>query len=55
MDSYFISKFDRINRINWICFFLSQFPDETVKTQSALRRKLLYHVHYGKLVVLDFF
>ena len=27
--------FDTINRIIWISFFLSQFPDETEKEQSA--------------------
>ena len=37
MDSILIIEIDRIYRINKI---FSRFPDETVKTTSALRRKV---------------
>ena len=38
MDSVLIKEIDRIYRINKI---FSRFPDETVKTTSALRRKII--------------
>jgi len=38
MDSILIKEIDRIYRINKI---YSRFPDETVKTTSALRRKVI--------------
>jgi hypothetical protein len=38
MDPIFIKEIDRIYRINKI---FSRFPDETVKTTSALLRKVI--------------